>query len=106
MHTLPSFAEAAPLGSSDAAFVADIQAVLAKHGNLDRFGLCLLHEHFAVSDGEILLETNDKESRELTCTVRDRTELESDAYKATSWSLRDLQNAPYALTKCASDKCK
>ncbi|MDT0449491.1 hypothetical protein RM609_10460 [Streptomyces sp. DSM 40473] len=38
-------------------------AVLEKHGNLDRFGLCLLHDHFPVASDEVLVETHDADAR-------------------------------------------
>lgn len=75
-QTLPRFEEAEGLGPQDVKFVQDLAAVLEKHGNLNRFGLCLLHDHFALADGEVLVETNDPEARTLRTQVEqaDRTE--------------------------------
>jgi hypothetical protein len=56
-QALPWFEGAEGLGPQDAKFVQDLVAVLEKHGNLDRFGLCLLHDHFSLGDGEVLVET-------------------------------------------------
>ncbi|MFI9255118.1 hypothetical protein [Streptomyces sp. NPDC053069] len=72
---LPRFEEAEPLSSQDADFVRDLIAVLEKHGNLDRFGLCLLHEHFPLADDETLVETTDTSTRTLHTHVEktDRT---------------------------------
>ncbi|MFI1766487.1 hypothetical protein ACH41H_31140 [Streptomyces sp. NPDC020800] len=66
---LPRFEEAEGLGPQDAEFVEDLVAVLAKHGNLNRFGLCLLHDHFPLRAGEVLVETNDPEARTLHAHV-------------------------------------
>ncbi|MEU9447839.1 hypothetical protein [Streptomyces sp. NPDC048277] len=66
---LPSFAEAEGLGPRDAEFVRDLVGVLAKHGNLDRFGLCLLHDHFPLAADEVLVETNDPRARTLNIRV-------------------------------------
>ncbi|WP_413807759.1 hypothetical protein [Streptomyces sp. OE57] len=66
---LPRFEEAEGLGPRDAAFVRDLVAVLEKHGNLDRFGLCLLHDHFPLDADEVLVETNDPEARTLQIRV-------------------------------------
>ncbi|WP_316759955.1 hypothetical protein [Streptomyces herbicida] len=63
--SLPRFEEAEPLGPHDWAFVQDLVAVLEKHGNLERFGLCLLHDHFSLAVDEILVETTDTEARTL-----------------------------------------
>ncbi|ANZ15561.1 hypothetical protein ACH4YO_19395 [Streptomyces noursei] len=68
---LPRFEEAEPLGPQDAQFVQDLIVVLEKHGNLERFGLCLLHEHFPLAPGEILVETTDTETRTLHAHVEE-----------------------------------
>ncbi|MET8946235.1 hypothetical protein ABZX30_22305 [Streptomyces sp. NPDC004542] len=68
-NPLPRFEEAEELGPQDAEFVRDLVAVLAKHGNLDRFGLCLLHDHFPLAADEVLVETNDPRSRTLRSHV-------------------------------------
>ncbi|MFF4159270.1 hypothetical protein [Streptomyces sp. NPDC001678] len=68
-RTLPSFEEAEGLGPEDSQFVRDLVAVLEKHGNLDRFGLCLLHDHFPVSADEVLVETHDIAARTLRIQV-------------------------------------
>ncbi|MDT0448485.1 hypothetical protein [Streptomyces hesseae] len=66
---LPSFGEAEGLGPEDSQFVRDLVAVLEKHGNLDRFGLCLLHDHFPVSADEVLVESHDIAARTLRIQV-------------------------------------
>ncbi|MEU9988369.1 hypothetical protein AB0E10_16550 [Streptomyces sp. NPDC048045] len=81
--SLPRFEEAEALGPQDAEFVRDLVAVLAKHGNLNRFGLCLLHDHFPIAPGEVLVETNDPRARTLHAHVEkaDRTR----HTKASQW---------------------
>ena len=98
----PSFDEAIPLGAADAQFVADLHDLLKRYGNLNRFGLCLLHDHFDVNDDEILLETNDYEARTLKLEVVKRDALQE--IKFTSWRI-DGAGAK-ELTACAEDKCK
>ncbi|WP_307806356.1 hypothetical protein [Streptomyces sp. FH025] len=49
--------------------MSDLVAVLERHGNLDRFGLCLLHDHFPVASDEILVETHDSDARTLHIQV-------------------------------------
>ncbi|GHF27156.1 hypothetical protein GCM10010218_05110 [Streptomyces mashuensis] len=70
---LPPFEQAEPLGPQDAAFVRDLIEVLDRHGNLDRFGLCLLHDHFPVAADEILTETTDHEARTLHTRVEKKS---------------------------------
>jgi hypothetical protein len=117
--TLPGFDEAQPLTADDAAFVSELRALLERHGNLDRFGICLLHEHFDVRHNEILMETNDPERRILTVTPENAETLPE--FKATMWRLHDDQPAGGAdgrayqalqgtvvevLQGCDKDKCK
>ncbi|MFF4399181.1 hypothetical protein [Streptomyces sp. NPDC001480] len=82
-NPLPRFEEAEGLGAEDAEFVRDVVAVLEKHGNLNRFGLCLLHDHFPVAADEVLVETNDPRARTLHSHVEkaDRTR----HTKASQW---------------------
>ncbi|MGK4583592.1 hypothetical protein [Kitasatospora sp. HPMI-4] len=68
-RVLPRFEEAEGLGPQDGEFVDDLVAVLEKHGNLDRFGLVLLHDHFPVGADEILVETHDPAARTLRVQV-------------------------------------
>ncbi|MFI9203018.1 hypothetical protein [Streptomyces sp. NPDC053048] len=68
-RALPRFEEAEGLGPQDSQFVRDLVAVLEKHGNLDRFGLCLLHDHFPVAADEVLVETHDVAARTLRVEV-------------------------------------
>lgn len=101
--SLPTFSDAVPLGPGDGAFVQELHALLAKHGNLDRFGLTLLHEHFAVAPGEILMESNDPSARTLHCTVERIADL--PAYKETAWRLMaDGRVGP--LQCCGEGECK
>jgi hypothetical protein len=106
---LPTFDDAQPLGAGDEAFVKEFHALLAKHSNLHRFGLTLLHEHFALEDDEVLLETNDPEARSLSLEVVKRSELADVDFKATSWNfstMTDDSTSFESMTACASDKCK
>ncbi|MFF8789389.1 hypothetical protein [Streptomyces sp. NPDC015125] len=73
-HNLPRFEDAEPLGPQDAEFARDIKAVLEKHGNLDRFGLVLLHDHFPVDSDEVAVETNNPQARTLHVKVEKKGE--------------------------------
>ncbi|GGX22082.1 hypothetical protein [Aquimarina muelleri] len=100
---VPTFDEAMPLHSGDENFLKELQAVLEKHGNINRFGLTLLHDHFTINEDEILLETNDHHDRTLEMQVVKRSDLTPDV-KFTSWRIGG-PNA-VALTGCKEDKCK
>ncbi|GAA2347674.1 hypothetical protein [Streptomyces violaceusniger] len=89
---LPRFEEAEGLGPQDAEFVRDLIGVLEKHGNLDRFGLCLLHDHFPLDTDEVLVETNDPEAR----TLHIRVEKANGTRHAKPSQWRFLPNVPHA----------
>ncbi|MFI1868530.1 hypothetical protein [Streptomyces jumonjinensis] len=96
--SLPSFEEAEGLGPQDAEFVQDLVGVLTKHGNLDRFGLCLLHDHFPLGPGEVLVETNDPRTRTLHAQVEKAGQTRHA--KASQWRfLRHAQRSPGAELK-------
>ncbi len=55
-----------PINDSDVECMAEVREVLKKHGKRERFGLALLHKHFEMDDGELLVEDSDEETRELS----------------------------------------
>ena len=63
-NSLRHIADVRPIDDSDGACLNDIRRVLIKHGQVERFGVTLLHSHFDVAGDEILLETTDLEKRE------------------------------------------
>lgn len=109
---LPTFEEARPLNENDQNFIKEIRTILEKHGNLDRFGLCLLHDHFPIAEDEILMESHDKETRKITIVPMKRSELPE--FKPTMWNLSTYETIqayeskfwPQVVLGCAEDKCK
>lgn len=85
----PDVMDVEPLGAADHACLQEIKDVLLRHGRLNRFGVTLLHEHFAMSDNEVLVEDCDPVSR--TLTIRPE-KISSDVLGSsieTSWELGD-----------------
>ncbi|PBC85883.1 MULTISPECIES: hypothetical protein [unclassified Streptomyces] len=92
---LPRFEDAEPLGPQDAEFARDIKAVLEKHGNLDRFGLVLLHDHFSIGSDEVPVETNDPQARTLHVKVEKKAETQHA--QPSQWRfLADSEETPAA----------
>ena len=60
---------------------------MAKEGMTERFGITLLHDHFPVSDDEILIEFYDAENRTLTTRPCPKTDLAkyTQAPRETQW---------------------
>ncbi len=55
--------EVEPVNPNDYECLAEIREVLKKHGKRDRFGVALLHTHFPLAPGEMLVERTDKQNR-------------------------------------------
>ena len=75
-----------PLNSSDDAVMKELYEVLKKHNALDKIGITLLHEHFEMSDTEILIEKDIAENITEFETV-DINSINKSDYKETSWRL-------------------
>jgi hypothetical protein len=58
-----------PISDRDYQVLRDLREVLLHHGYEDRFGVCLLHKHFDLAEGEIALEQTDEVARVSTITV-------------------------------------
>jgi hypothetical protein len=60
---LPHITEVQPRSAADDALFAELAAVLDKYGARDRFGINLLHHHYPLHAGEVLIEETDETSR-------------------------------------------
>ena len=97
---LPDLMEAGPLDAADNACLADVAAVLARHGKLDRFAIHLVHKHFEVGPDEVLIEFPDAESRQLVTVVASRDDA-ADAIP-TTWLLTG-EDSGGVFCACASN---
>lgn len=77
-----------PVNNSDTDCLVEIRDVLKKHGKSDRFGVALLHSHFALASDEIMLESSDAEGRTLTTKPVKQSEA-GDNNVGTVWVLRE-----------------
>ncbi len=84
---LPDIDVVAQLDDDDHQILAEIRAVLARHDALERFGVTLLHSHFDLDPGEILVEEVDRNSRTLTTRPRHRSEIRGDKLVPTVFRL-------------------
>lgn len=74
-----------PLSERDEACLEEIRTVLAKHGALERFGVALLHGHFAVGVDEVLVEYPDPANRRLISRVQKRSTVDPAKVVETQW---------------------
>ncbi len=61
---LPNVDSVKPRTKDDDPLFRELAEVLTRHNALDRFGITLLHTHFPIKEGEVLLETTNREARE------------------------------------------
>jgi len=80
----------------DEACLKEIREVLARHQRLDRFGVTLLHHHFAVAEDEIMVEECDEENRVLISRPQKVAAIDVARAIQTNWRL----DADLATAKC------
>lgn len=98
---LPGIDAIRPLDASDQSVVDAVREVLVQHGALERFGLTLLHSHFDLEPGEVLVEQVDANARILTTRAMHlRTETRPGALQATSFRLDAAGGTPMTVTYC------
>ena len=76
---------------NDKACFAEIKQVLLKHGKVHKFGITLLHKHFDLEEGEMLIETTDEINRVQTTVPMKVSDIKMDGISLleTCWSLAD-----------------
>ncbi len=98
--SLKDIEDVEPINDSDLECLAEVRDVLAKHGKRERFGVALLHKHFDMEEGEVLVEETDKDARELT--IRPMKQDEAGNTVPTIWKLGDGVCQPLlgCLSRC------
>lgn len=90
-----------PFNENDQPLFDEIREVLIKHNALSRFGIALLHDHFPLTDDEIMAEFEDVENRQLVTKPIKTSALTTSI--ETQWRL-DIEGASKACTKkCVED---
>lgn len=77
--------DVAPLDDGDQAVLLELHAVLRRHGAQKRFGVTLLHSHFDLDEGEVLVERVDADGRSMSISAEPAESFESVELVATSW---------------------
>lgn len=95
---LPDVDSVKPLQDSDQEVLDELNAVLRKHGYTERFGIFLLHRHFHLDEGEILVEYTDIAERTQTIVVDKATPENKTNFLQTAWKFDADQ--PQAVTVC------
>jgi hypothetical protein len=92
-----------PLSDDDKQCFAELREVLERHGALQRFGVTLLHNHFPVYEGELLVEECDEEKRTLTLKPMKRAELNEGTLMQTNWRLDTEASMQGCVAYCLMD---
>ena len=95
--------EVKPLSDDDKQCIAELKDVLERHGALQRFGVTLLHNHFPVYEGEVLVEECDEEARTLTLKPMSRESLNEGALMQTNWRLDTGASVQGCVAYCLMD---
>lgn len=86
-NALPHIDDIDPLNVSDHECMEELRDVLEKHGKLSRFGITLLHRHFDLNEGEILVEFTDTANRVQTVEIEKLADKRPCAIE-TAWVLK------------------
>ncbi len=99
---LPGLNKVIPFGPDDQECFDEVAAVLRKHGAIHRFGLPLLHRHFGLADGEVLVESVDVDNRTLTMRPMSAESLTNGI--ETAWRLDDQVTMQRCETQCVPER--
>lgn len=100
-HHLSDINEIQPLMDADYDVLREIGDVLRKHRKADRFGICLLHKHFDLRPGEVLVEDTDSVGRVSTT----KPELETGPAPSTIETMWRFRSDRVSITECVV-RCK
>jgi|SRR3989344_4881957 len=84
---LPDIDRVRPKTKEDDGLFRELAGVLERHNALDRFGINLLHTHFPINEGEVLLETTDRKTREQVIRPVSLDAIQRQGILETSWRL-------------------
>ncbi|MGI8908373.1 MAG: hypothetical protein ACR2IE_18015 [Candidatus Sumerlaeaceae bacterium] len=106
-NDLPDIHEVSPLTDQERECLDAVRDVLYKHRCADRFGVMLLHNHFHLSDDEILVESCDMENRVLIAKPQKASEFDQARVIETNWrfvtSGKDGQAERRCVAVCQND---
>ena len=96
--------EVKPLSDEDKQCFIELKEVLKRHGALQRFGVTLLHTHFPIYEGEVLVEECDEENRMLTLKPLKRSGFKEENVMQTNWRLDTNASVGTCTAYCLMDE--
>jgi hypothetical protein len=92
--------EISGLSEPDLDCIREIKDVLKNHGSLHRFGIARLHDHFPLESDEVLVETCNHSTRELTIKPIRRSEMAKINVIETIWRLDSENQLVHCIQRC------
>lgn len=97
----PHIGNVSPISERDEHILAEIQSVLERHQALNRFGVTLIHRHYELNEGEIVLESTDIERRQQIVEVRSEAEVLAEGNViSTQWVFDASRNGMACKLYC------
>lgn len=96
MGTLQDIDDVEPLNEGDMPCMQELREVLVRHRRADRFGVALLYKHFDLTEGEVLVERTNVQSR--IQTIRPERIDSPGQVTETIWQLST--DGPNAILGC------
>ncbi|GLR38550.1 hypothetical protein ACU5P1_04855 [Pseudomonas plecoglossicida] len=95
---LPDIDDVRPLSDADFEVLKEIGEILRRHNSANRFGVCLLHKHFDLNEGEELIEETDIEKR-TSITRAHKISARDERTIETMWR---FQEGFQTITRCVA----
>jgi len=96
-NTMPHIDDVDSISDGDYEVIREIGEVLRRHGREEKFGVCLLHKHFNLKEGERMCEETDFENKMLISRIASASDYSEKEIIETMWRFpRGIQ----AVTVC------
>ncbi|HAS43800.1 MAG TPA: hypothetical protein DCS93_25185, partial [Microscillaceae bacterium] len=89
---LPYIDDVKEYSKEDEALFKEIKEVLKKYGVLDKFGITLLHTHFPVKKGEVMVEHYNPEDKSQLTKPHPAEDIDKLGLVPISWRFVDDEN--------------
>ncbi|OJJ19989.1 hypothetical protein BKI52_16060 [marine bacterium AO1-C] len=90
---LPYIDDVKEYSQEDEALFKEIKEVLKKYGVLDKFGITLLHTHFPVKKGEVMVEHYNPEDKSQLTKPHPVADIDKLGLVPISWRFMDDENS-------------
>ena len=100
-NALPDFDSIVPKNEDDEECLREVRDVLERHGKLNRFGIVLLHKHFDLKPGEVLIESTNEKERTHAVKVVNNEDVPPCGGVETAWILKEGNPVMRCYSSCS-----